>query len=71
LGSRVVIMDEPTAALGGRGSATVLQLIARVRDGGPPVILFSDNMPHVFEVADRIHVQRLERRQSRARRLIR
>jgi fructose transport system ATP-binding protein len=61
-GSRVLIMDEPTAALGVRESAKVLELIARVRDGGLPVILISHNMPHVFEVADRIHVQRLGRR---------
>jgi fructose transport system ATP-binding protein len=61
-GSRVVIMDEPTAALGVRESGKVLELIARVRDGGLPVILISHNMPHVFEVADRIHVQRLGRR---------
>jgi fructose transport system ATP-binding protein len=61
-GSRVVIMDEPTAALGVRESAKVLELIARVRDNGLPVILISHNMPHVFEVADRIHVQRLGRR---------
>src|ERR687895_2513515 len=61
-GSRVVIMDEPTAALGVRESSKVLELIARVRDGGLPVILISHNMPHVFEVADRIHIQRLGRR---------
>jgi fructose transport system ATP-binding protein len=61
-GSRVLIMDEPTAALGVRESARVLELIARIRDGGLPVILISHNMPHVFEVADRIHVQRLGRR---------
>jgi fructose transport system ATP-binding protein len=61
-GSRVVIMDEPTAALGVRESAKVLELIARVRDSGLPVILISHNMPQVFEVADRIHVQRLGRR---------
>ena len=61
-GSRVVIMDEPTAALGVRESAKVLDLIREVRDRGLPVILISHNMPHVFEVADRIHVQRLGRR---------
>jgi fructose transport system ATP-binding protein len=55
-------MDEPTAALGVKESAKVLELIARVRDSGLPVILISHNMPHVFEVADRIHVQRLGRR---------
>jgi fructose transport system ATP-binding protein len=61
-GSRVVIMDEPTAALGVRESGRVLQLIRDVRDRGLPVILISHNMPHVFEVADRIHIHRLGRR---------
>jgi fructose transport system ATP-binding protein len=61
-GRRLVIMDEPTAALGVRESSMVLELITRVRDRGLPVILISHNMPHVFEVADRIHVQRLGRR---------
>lgn len=59
---RVVIMDEPTAALGVRESGMVLHLIREVRDRGLPVILISHNMPHVFEVADRIHIQRLGRR---------
>jgi fructose transport system ATP-binding protein len=58
----VVIMDEPTAALGVKESAMVLDLIRRVRDRGLPIILVSHNMPHVFEVADRIHIQRLGRR---------
>ena len=58
----VVIMDEPTAALGVKESNMVLDLIRRVRDKGLPVILISHNMPHVFEVADRIHIQRLGRR---------
>jgi fructose transport system ATP-binding protein len=61
-GSRVIIMDEPTAALGVKESAHVLELIMRVRDNGLPVILISHNMPHVFEVADRIHIHRLGRR---------
>jgi fructose transport system ATP-binding protein len=61
-GSRVVILDEPTAALGVRESGQVLQLIRDLRERGLPVILISHNMPHVFEVADRIHVQRLGRR---------
>jgi fructose transport system ATP-binding protein len=63
-GSRVVIMDEPTAALGVRESRAVLDLILQVRDRGLPVILISHNMPHVFEVADRIHIQRLGRRRA-------
>ena len=61
-GSRVVIMDEPTAALGVKESRRVLDLIADVRSRGLPIILISHNMPHVFEVADRIHIQRLGRR---------
>ncbi|MDI9333784.1 MAG: ATP-binding cassette domain-containing protein [Cytophagales bacterium] len=55
----VVIMDEPTAALGVKESAMVLDLIRRVRERGLAVILISHNMPHVFELADRIHIQRL------------
>ena len=58
----VVIMDEPTAALGVKEGNMVLQLIRRVRDKGLPVILISHNMPHVFEIADRIHIARLGRR---------
>jgi len=58
----VVILDEPTAALGVREGATVLELIRRVRDSGLSVVLISHNMPHVFSVADRIHVQRLGKR---------
>lgn len=61
-GSKVVVLDEPTAALGVRESNQVLQLIKDLRDRGLPVILISHNMPHVFEVADRIHVQRLGKR---------
>jgi fructose transport system ATP-binding protein len=61
-GSKVIIMDEPTAALGVKESAHVLELIMKVRDSGIPVILISHNMPHVFEVADRIHIHRLGRR---------
>ncbi|MGG7564545.1 ATP-binding cassette domain-containing protein [Rhodovulum sp. DZ06] len=61
-GSRVVILDEPTAALGVKESRRVLELIQEVRARGIPIILISHNMPHVFEVADRIHVHRLGRR---------
>ena len=61
-GQRVIIMDEPTAALGVKESGKVLQLIRDVRNRGIPVILISHNMPHVFEVADRIHIHRLGRR---------
>jgi len=61
-GSRVIILDEPTAALGVKESRRVLDLIQDVRARGIPIILISHNMPHVFEVADRIHVHRLGRR---------
>ena len=61
-GSRVVILDEPTAALGVKESQRVLDLIRTVKARGIPIILISHNMPHVFEVADRIHVHRLGRR---------
>lgn len=58
----VIIMDEPTAALGVKESGMVVDLIRKVRDKGLPVILISHNMPHVFELADRIHIQRLGKR---------
>jgi len=58
----VVIMDEPTAALGVKQSTMVLDLIRRVRDRGLSVVLISHDMPHVFEIADRIHVARLGKR---------
>ncbi|MCF1743608.1 ATP-binding cassette domain-containing protein [Paradevosia shaoguanensis] len=61
-GSRVVIMDEPTAALGVKESRRVLELMLDVQRRGLPIILISHNMPHVFEVADRIHIHRLGRR---------
>jgi fructose transport system ATP-binding protein len=61
-GSKVVIMDEPTAALGVKESRRVLELIQDVRKRGLPIVLISHNMPHVFEVADRIHIHRLGKR---------
>lgn len=61
-GSKVVILDEPTAALGVKESRRVLELIRDVRARGIPIVLISHNMPHVFEVADRIHIHRLGRR---------
>ena len=61
-GTRLVIMDEPTAALGVKESGMVLDLIRRIRDRGLPVVLISHDMPHVFEIADRIHVHRLGQR---------
>lgn len=61
-GSRVVIMDEPTAALGVKESRRVLELMLTLKRKGLPIVLISHNMPHVFEVADRIHIHRLGRR---------
>jgi fructose transport system ATP-binding protein len=61
-GQKVIILDEPTAALGVRESGQVLKLIESLRERGMPVILISHNMPQVFEVADRIQVQRLGKR---------
>jgi fructose transport system ATP-binding protein len=60
--SKVIILDEPTAALGVKESNQVLKLIQSIRERGMPVILISHNMPQVFEVADRIHIQRLGKR---------
>ncbi|MBY5904210.1 sugar ABC transporter ATP-binding protein [Rhizobium leguminosarum] len=61
-GSRVIFMDEPTAALGVKESRKVLDLILDVKSKGIPIVLISHNMPHVFEIADRIHVHRLGKR---------
>lgn len=61
-GSKVVILDEPTAALGVKESRKVLDLILEVRSRGMPVVLISHNMPHVFEISDRIHIHRLGKR---------
>ena len=58
----VEILDEPTAALGVKEGNMILELIRRARDKGLPVILTSRNMPHVFEIADRVHVARLGKR---------
>ena len=58
-GSKVVVLDEPTAALGVKESGMVLDMVKQLRDNGLAVILISHNMPHVWEVADRIHIQRL------------
>jgi fructose transport system ATP-binding protein len=68
-GTRVVIMDEPTAALGVRESKMVLELIKRVRDSGAAVIMISHSMPEVFEVADRISIMRLGRTVKQVRRV--
>ena len=58
-GTRIVIMDEPTAALGVRESAQVIELIGEVRNQGIAVIMISHNLPETFTVADRITVMRL------------
>jgi fructose transport system ATP-binding protein len=60
-GGKVVILDEPTAALGVRETGQVLKLVRDLRERGLGIILISHNMPNVFEVADRIHIQRLGR----------
>jgi fructose transport system ATP-binding protein len=60
-GGKVVILDEPTAALGVRETGQVLRLIRDLRERGLGIILISHNMPNVFEVADRVHIQRLGR----------
>jgi fructose transport system ATP-binding protein len=59
--SKLVVLDEPTAALGVKETGQVLRLVQELRAKGLPVILISHNMPNVFEVADRIHIQRLGR----------
>jgi fructose transport system ATP-binding protein len=61
-GSKLIILDEPTAALGVKESRRVLELILDVKKRGLPIVLISHNMPHVFEVADRIHIHRLGKR---------
>jgi fructose transport system ATP-binding protein len=67
-GKRIVIMDEPTAALGVRESAMVLKLIERIKQNGVAVIMISHSMPEVFEVADRITILRLGRTVRQMRR---
>ena len=63
-GSKVIIMDEPTAALGVKESRKVLELMKVLKGRGLPIVLISHNMPHVFEVADRIHIHRLGKRHA-------
>ena len=60
--NKVIIMDEPTAALGVVQSGRVLEVIKQVRDRGLTVVLISHNMPEVLAVADRVEVLRLGRR---------
>ena len=59
---KVVMLDEPTAALGVRQTGQVLELIRRLRERGLGVIVISHNLADVFEVADRIYVLRLGRK---------
>ncbi len=61
-GSKVIILDEPTAALGVKESRRVLELIQDVKSRGISIVLISHNMPHVFEASDRIHIHRLGKR---------
>jgi fructose transport system ATP-binding protein len=61
-GTKVVILDEPTAALGVRETRQVVELIRRLRDHGLPIILIAHDIPMIFELADRIQIQRLARR---------
>jgi simple sugar transport system ATP-binding protein len=63
--SKVVFMDEPTAALGVVQTRRVLDLIRRVRDRGVSVVLISHNMPEVMAVSDRVEVLRLGSRVAR------
>jgi len=65
--SKVVFMDEPTAALGVVQTRNVLEQIKRVREHGLSVVLISHNLPEIFEVADRIEVLRLGERVARLR----
>ncbi len=61
-GGKIIVLDEPTAALGVRETGQVLDVVMGLRDAGLGVVLISHNMPNVFQVADRIHIQRLGRR---------
>ena len=65
--SKIVFMDEPTAALGVVQTRNVLDLIQRVREHGLSIVLISHNLPEVFEVADRIEVLRLGERVAQLR----
>ncbi len=58
-GSKVAVLDEPTAALGVKETGMVLRMIEQLKERGLGVILISHNMPNVWEVADRIHIARL------------
>jgi simple sugar transport system ATP-binding protein len=66
--TKVIIMDEPTAALGVIQTAKVLELVQRIRDKGLAVVFISHNLPQVIDIADRIEVLRLGERVARFRR---
>jgi ABC-type sugar transport system ATPase subunit len=66
-GRRIVIMDEPTAALGVRESLMVMDLVRETRSHGIGIVMISHNLPEVFQVADRITVMRLGRVVARLR----
>jgi simple sugar transport system ATP-binding protein len=63
--SKIILMDEPTAALGVVQRRHVLDLVQRVRDTGVSVVVISHNMPEVLEVADRVEVLRRGKRVAR------
>jgi D-xylose transport system ATP-binding protein len=60
-GSKIVLLDEPTAALGVAQQREVLDLVRRLKDQGLGVVLISHNLQQVFDVADRLVVLRLGR----------
>ena len=60
--AKIVLMDEPTAAISVRQIAEVLNLIRHLRDQGIAVVLISHRMPDVFDVADRVIVMRRGRK---------
>jgi simple sugar transport system ATP-binding protein len=66
--TKVILMDEPTAALGVIQTAKVLELVERIKDRGIAVVFISHNLPQVMQVADRIEVLRLGARVARFRR---
>ncbi len=61
-GTKIIILDEPTAALGVKESRRVLELIKEVNKKGISIILISHNMPHVFEICHRVHIHRLSKK---------
>ncbi|MBQ1009644.1 sugar ABC transporter ATP-binding protein, partial [Micromonospora sp. M51] len=65
--TNVVILDEPTAALGVVQTGRVLDVVRRARDAGMSVVLVSHNMPQVLDIADRVEVLRLGQRAAQLR----